>query len=1351
MGPTWTIAGPSAAQLVQTVPAAFALFILTTDIFRFFRFLSSIRTFLSKPFQPFLTEYDLLEYDKEHCTPKVSRSKWIALATLVSIQAALSSGIAAYDAILGEVLPMNLVLSALSWAYFAARTVARPKTTPPYALICFSVIFFVINAAHATSESGPAMWVSILQRMECLGIVGVGLRFHLQGHLSDNDVAEPGAVPTSSTTSPEDKVRLSNWFTFSWVQPIMDLAGLQTLDDENVWQLSPYFKHRNLFAKYLSASSEKPNQSLLRFLLSWNSLDLIISFSLQLYKAIAGFIQPYCLQQILRALESRDPLKRSDAYFYAAVLFVAHCSFAQVDVWEAWHGRRAYERTRGIMFCGLHWKALKRRDMSGKTTEQDEEGDTQQSPSDIGRVANLMTGDAYAVAQRFWEFPAVFVAPVRMVIALIFLYRILGWSCFAGISVVLLAYAVNYPLAMINLRLMKKSWASKDIRMSYVNEFIQSIRFLKYMGWESQWADRVRTARNVELSIRVKQNTVDVITSFIWLWIPSAVILVSFLSFTTLAGEQLTVSKAFTSIEVFNQLQGPLTQLPGQIIALLQAFVSMKRIEDFLAEDEVENWASSLKRHVSDQPKTSNIGFEAASFRWHGTRSGLSKSGGSPPSSTTNSNASGHSTPTTRFTLCNITATFPTGKLSLITGATGSGKSSLLNALLGELYCTSGEVHLDKSRHAVAYAGQLPWLEHATIRDNILFRSPFDPVRYETVLECCALKPDLKVFEAGDMTEIGEKGVSLSGGQRARVALARAVYSRATVVLLDDPLAAVDMHTARHLLQSCFLGPIMKDRTIILVTHHVSLCLPAAAYILEMGGGTVLRQGTVQDLQDQGQLGQVIAEEDHTESFEVEEESEIPVNEADNATEQQGSSHADPKPIGKLIEAEHRAEGRVTLATYLTYIRACGWLPWTLIVFLILAGRGIQVGNQFFLARWAQAYSSPANSSTTLHPQHILLLATTSIQPVAPIHWIDLPSPSVNVFPWLVIFSIISLAGALSTLIYLAVGYWGSINASRSLFAAMLNRVSRAPSSFFDKTPVGRILNRFTADINAVDGTLMNSVRAAMSGTISFLASFGVICVVVPRFAPLALAIAYVYIILAPPYVKASRDLRRLESVFLSPAFSGFDELLHGLIHVRAFGMEVQFQERFYGIVDKFQGFDHFYWMVSYWMKERYDYLGSVIVLDGVDVSTIGLDDLRGNITIVSQDVALFSGTVRSNLDPFNEHTDAECWDVLARCHLVQPVSGGDESDEPGRKAAISGLSQAVSASGSSFSAGERQLLALARAMLRNARFIILDEASSSIDLETDDKIQRTIREEMVDSLVITIAHRLKTVIGKSL
>ncbi|KAG8898883.1 hypothetical protein FRC01_010733, partial [Tulasnella sp. 417] len=723
------------------------------------------------------------------------------------------------------------------------------------------------------------------------------------------------------------------------------------------------------------------------------------------------------------------------------------------------------------------------------------------------------------------------------------------------------------------------------------------------------------------------------------------------------------------------------------------------------------------------------------------------------------------------------------------------------------------------SNHNVAYAAQFPWLEHATIRDNILFRTPFDAARYDAVLEACALKHDLGIFAAGDMTEIGEKGVSLSGGQRARVALARAVYSRAKVVLLDDPLAAVDMHTANHLVKKCFSGPLMKDRTILLVTHHVSLCLPAAAYIVELHNGSIYRQGSVKELEERGQLEDVIATEDHPEAPESEPEEDV--NEADQIAPDE--DHTKAKAVGKLIEDEHRAEGNVTLKTYLTYLRAVGWVPWTLTCLLILTMRGVTVGNQFFLARWAQAYTTKVNDPT----MHIVR-ALPSAFLKSPFD--SLPSPNENVTPWLIIYTTISLSGGLCLILYLSIGYWGSLNASRTLFTAMLDRVSRAPTSFFDRTPIGRILNRFTADIGAVDGALMPSVRSSISGTIGFLASFGVIVLVVPRFAPFALAIAAVYIKLAPPYVKASRDLRRLESVFLSPAFSGFDELLHGLIHVRAYGMEMAFQERFYNIVDKFQGFDHFYWMASYWMRERYDYLGSIIVylttlfalwthvpegmaalvivnagifaeasrqlvkvfaqleldfnsierigeylavdqeaaaksikpppaywptsnggievedlvikyspnlpavlkgisfevrprekigvvgrtgsgkstlalsllrilepvdgkifLDGIDIGTLGLDDLRGNITIVSQDVALFAGTVRSNLDPFNEHSDEECWNVLERCHLVShspfrtpaesfgtatPNSQGDEPAKLERKTVVTSLSQ---------------------------------------------------------------------------
>lgn len=355
---------------------------------------------------------------------------------------------------------------------------------------------------------------------------------------------------------------------------------------------------------------------------------------------------------------------------------------------------------------------------------------------------------------------------------------------------------------------------------------------------------------------------------------------------------------------------------------------------------------------------------------------------------------------------------------------------------------------------------------------------------------------------------------------------------------------------------------------------------------MELSNGTIHRQGSVAELEKKGQLEDVIAAEDVPKT-EVDEA--LPSNEADQASSE--AELAKRKAAGKLVEEEYRAEGRVSLKTYLSYMRAVGWLPWCLTCMLILAIRGITVGNQFFLARWSQAYSSSPQISTILHH----LTSAIKLQ-MDPFPFKNLPPPSVNVVPWLIIFTTISLTGAVTTIAYLSVGYWGSLNASRVLFTAMLDRVSRAPTSFFDRTPIGRILNRFTADIGAVDNALLVSVRSALVGSVSFLASFGVIVIVVPRFAPLALVIAGIYIKLAPPYVKASRDLRRLESVFLSPAFSGFDELLHGLIHVRAFGMEMSFQERFYSVVDKFQGFDHFYWMASFWMKERYDYLGSVIV-----------------------------------------------------------------------------------------------------------------------------------------------------------
>ncbi|KAG1834405.1 P-loop containing nucleoside triphosphate hydrolase protein [Suillus variegatus] len=1373
---------------------------------------------LSAPFRNFITLDDVEGPFDDDFPQQI----WIIRA-LVSI-ALLSSfswlAYFGYTIVLQEPWT-NALVASIAWFYATLTLLLRAPSTPPYMLILLAVSQIAAACIYYFSlpdyAAGPMIAILIRTISSATFVYVAGL-LPLQAVRPALNVASSTNIPSSNLSSPEDDANLWSWCTVSFVEPILDLAWKRTLNDADVWSLSPFFRHKNLFNKCLRYRSRYPTHSLLRFLLVSNSLDLILDLALEMWGAVVGFVPAYALRMILSSLDNPTPESVANAKYWAFLTFVAHLSFAQVDLFKNWHTRRCYERTRGQLFCALHYKALRRRDISGKTSS-DEEGS-----ADLGKIVNLMQGDAYAVAQRFWDFAAIFSSPLRLVIALVFLYKILGWSAMSGVAVILFAYILNYPLATYNIKITRASWKAKDKRMNVVNELLQNIRFLKFYGWENQWSRTAHQAREEELDWRVKENVVDTIISFIWTWIPSATALATFSWYTLGEQEQLTVSKAFTAVALFSQLQEPMTALPEQFFAMLHAYVSMQRIEGLLAEQEVPEWALSLSTvDTGSEADFSVIGFNNATFEWHGVHK--------------------ESMTETHFQLGPLNIKFPKGQLSLISGATGAGKSAMLTALLG------GQCILCGQKSA------LRWLEHATIRDNIIFGSKlgFDEARYHAVVEACALERDLAVFEAGDMTEIGEKGITLSGGQRARIALARAMYSEANCILLDDPLAAVDMHTAQHIVQHCLSGELARDRTIILVTHHISLCLPIASYVVELSRGSIARAGDKEEFQDIGEFDALNEVDD--------EETEVATSGIqtpdDNMTKDVLPMQRPSQTARKLVEAEVRAEGRVPFRTYWVYIKAAGLMSWALTLVLMLMIRMINIGNQVFLAKWGESYD----------------VSASVFLPNVKYPWDDLPPPDVNVKPWLLIYLYISIAGAFSVLAYISLGYYASLQASRSLFLRLLQRLTRAPARFFDTTPIGRILNRFTTDINTIDGALQTSARAALSGVLNFLASFTVIIVVIPAFAPLSVA---------------QRDLRRLESIALSPAFAGFDELLRGLSHVRAFAMESRYQDKFYEKVDKFQSYDHVYWLVNGWLRWRYDCLGSVvvylttlfalsqgvsngssaivivqagifaeasrqlvrvlaqleldfnavervveylgksrppaywpssdgqlvvenlvvryspdlpdvlknisfvvqpsekigvvcrislerlaftivhyyrqvgrtgsgksslalsllrmieasagrIVIDGIDISTIGLEDLRSRITIVSQDVSLFSGTLRSNLDPFEEHTDQECWDVLERCHLTRLLSraiekGGFTLEMP--------ISQ-----GGSLSAGERQLVALARAVLRKTNIIIMDEATSQIDSRLDDQIQTTIREELSGALIITIAHRLKTII----
>ncbi|KAG8689189.1 hypothetical protein FRC11_003875, partial [Ceratobasidium sp. 423] len=529
-------------------------------------------------------------------------------------------------------------------------------------------------------------------------------------------------------------------------------------------------------------------------------------------------------------------------------------------------------------------------------------------------------------------------------------------------------------------------------------------------------ANRVgKTRRQKELTWLKHERINQMMFNFVWQLAPTMVAVVSFMSYVAL-GNELTISVAFTSIALFNMLKNPLNIIPQWIVTTMQAGVSLSRIAAFLSEEEVPDVVSSLKGTPQlAAAQGDQMRIVDGSFVWNS--SVIQSAEGQEQSARTLSFEDDESDNESeiRFELLDVDLAIPEGKLTLITGPTASGKSALLMALLGEMTQISGEMYLPKTG-GISFAAQSSWLEHKSIKDNILFGTPYDEERYNLVLECCALKPDLEIFEDGDLTEIGARGVSLSGGQKARVALARAVYAPTKRILLDDPLAAVDSHTTRFLIDNLFKGPLLEDRTVVLVTHHVELMLPCAHYLVRMYDGRIDMQGIVSELQEEGQLDYVVLDADVSSNSEPDiidsgknmidsvadecnsptyRRTASPTQEMPKAPEAITSARetrfaakaarqrtvftarVDPLPSKgprKLVQDEARAEGNVKWRIYKTYLKASGYFSWVVLVFLIVGYQGFGLIERLWLKTWGEAYDTH-NSTGKHHHTHTLTAA----------------------------------------------------------------------------------------------------------------------------------------------------------------------------------------------------------------------------------------------------------------------------------------------------------------------------------------------------------------------------------------
>ena len=528
----------------------------------------------------------------------------------------------------------------------------------------------------------------------------------------------------------------------------------------------------------------------------------------------------------------------------------------------------------------------------------------------------------------------------------------------------------------------------------------------------------------------------------------------AFFAYTALAGKPLRIDIAFPALQLFGMLENSLRDVPDLITTLLNANIAVGRIEDFMGEPDKDD---AMVRSVSAaRPR---ILLRDASFAWPGT---------------------------SHLVLRNVTLEFPIG-LSVICGKVAAGKTALLQALLGELDGRGGNVSLPT--HVVGYCAQTPWLQSMSIKDNILFVSPYEETRYRKVLEACALTQDLASFKDGDLTNIGENGIGLSGGQKARVALARAIYSQAKILFLDDPISALDHETATTIVQKCLCGPLSQGRTVVLVTHRTALCRDKAKQIIEV------TEGFAQVL-DKGVLPS-------------DEASDIPVAdlpETDKETQQKQDEKADT--ADKFVEEERRVHGGVKAAVYWEYIKAGKLKWWFLMVILLALYRLVGLGETWFLKKWGEAYDRPVGVLAFLD---------------------NLPSPEATIRPWLLGFFVLAFAQAVVFLLVQCFMIVLVYFTGRQMFRDVMDRVSHATFRFYDITPIGRLMNRMTSDIGTVDGNISSQFQAVAFLAITWMSSIVVIASVTPIFLAFSFAMTASFVFIFLRFLPTSQSLRRLE------------------------------------------------------------------------------------------------------------------------------------------------------------------------------------------------------------------------------
>ncbi|KAF5382133.1 hypothetical protein D9615_004305 [Tricholomella constricta] len=1064
-------------------------------------------------------------------------------------------------------------------------------------------------------------------------------------------------------------------------------------------------------------------------------------------------------------------------------------------------------------------------------------------------------------------------APIQMVICLILLILNLGPSAIAGFAFFILATPVQTVVMKRLFTLRMKSMLWTDKRAKLLQELLGGMKVIKFFAWEIPFLARIFDYRKREMAyirslllIRAANNAVAM----------SMPVLASVIAFVTYSatGHALEPGIIFSSLTLFTLLRLPLMFLPVSFSAIADAANATSRLYGVFE-------AELLTETIIVDP-TLDVAIEVtnASFTWDSpppdmdskAAAGGAKQKRGPEAKLAKAMEEKEAQDKAKsdeenvFRMKDLDLRVPRGQLVAIVGAVGSGKTSLLQGIIGEMRRTGGTVRFGGS---VGYCPQSAWIQNATIRENICFGRPYEEERYWKAIHDSCLGPDLEMLPNGDLTEVGEKGISLSGGQKQRMNICRAIYCDTEIQVFDDPLSALDAHVGKAVFQNV-LQNSLSGKTRILVTHALHF-LPQVDYIYTIVEGRIAERGTYTELMSgHGEFAKFVTEfgakeeEEEVEAEKEEDEIEAVATAGGKETEPKGEGPIKKATMGAaLMQVEERNTGAIAWDVYKEYSRAGkGKVVLPLLFFSLVLIQGATVMASYWLVYWQERkWRQPEGF-------------------------------------YMGIYAFLGVAQAIAFFIMGSMFALLTYFASQSLHKAAIDRVMHAPMSFFETTPLGRIMNRFSKDIDTIDNLLGDSLRMFAGTSSSIIGAIILISIVLPWFLIGVACIVVLYLYAAAFYRASAREMKRLDAVLRSSLYSHFSESLSGLATIRAYGESERFRLDNETRVDVE---NRAYWLTvtnQRWLGIRLDFLGALLTfvvsmlavgtrftispsqtglvlsyilsvqqafgwlvrqsaevennmnsverivhyataveqeapheipdmkppsqwpahgrvelrdvvlnyrpdlppvlkgismtvtagekigivgrtgagkssimtalyrlveltsgsisIDGVDISNVGLTDLRNGLAIIPQDPLLFSGTLRSNLDPFGLHDDAALWDALKRAYLVENTSKrhslvvSDEEEPNGARTPMNRftLDSVIEDEGGNLSIGQRSLVSLARALVKDAQVIILDEATASVDYETDRNIQDTIAYEFKDRTILCIAHRLRTIIS---